>query len=116
MAPPSFGRSVNPISIKGVDYAHHITPRLLLTPEDIQTFLRPCVKSEQKVARCLVSDDKGRTQLRFLSSDGNEDPMVVGRTLCSAGGGGGSVDWCTGGGGGGAGGDGHGAPLLAKQH
>ena len=69
------------------------------------------VKSEQKVARCLVSDDKGRTQLRFLSSDGNEDPMVVGRTLCSAGGGG-SVDWCTGGGSGG----GHGAPLLAKQH
>ena len=73
------------------------------------------VKSEQKVARCLVSDDKGRTQLRFLSSDGNEDPMVVGRTLCSAGGsgGGGSVDWCTCGGGGG---DGHGVPLLAKQH
>ena len=80
-------------------------------PQDIQTFPRPCVKSEQKVARCLVSDDKGRTQLRFLSSDGNEDPMVVGRTLCSAGGGG-SVDWCTGGGSGG----GHGAPLLAKQH
>ena len=41
------------------------------------------------MARCLVSDDKGRTQLRFLSSDGNEDPMVVGRTLCCAGGGGG---------------------------
>ena len=82
----------------------------LVPPKEIQTFLRPCVKSEQKVARCLVSDDKGRTQLRFLSSDGNEDPMVVGRTLCSAAGGGGSVDWGTGGG------DGHGAPLLAKQH
>ena len=47
--------------------------------------------------------------MRFLSSDGNEDPMVVGRTLCSAGGGG-SVDWGSGGG------EGHGAPLLAKQH
>ena len=37
MAPPDFGRSVNPISIKGAYYAHQI----ILAPTDFQTFLRP---------------------------------------------------------------------------
>ena len=37
MAPPIFGTSVNPISIRGADYA----PTLLLAPQDFQTFRRP---------------------------------------------------------------------------
>ena len=37
MAPPDFGRSVNPISTRGADYAHQI----ILAPPDFQTFLRP---------------------------------------------------------------------------
>ena len=35
---PNFGRSFNPISTKGADYAHQI----ILTPPDFQTFRRPC--------------------------------------------------------------------------
>ena len=49
MAPPDFGRSVNPIhgglyrdlhalSLGGADYAHQI----ILAPPDFQTFIRPC--------------------------------------------------------------------------
>ena len=38
MAPPDFGRSVEPILTKGADYAHQI----ILAPPDFQTFLRPC--------------------------------------------------------------------------
>ena len=34
MATPDFGRSVNPISTKGADYAHGI----ILAPSDLQTF------------------------------------------------------------------------------
>ena len=37
MAPPDFGRSVNPISTRGADY----DPTSLLAPPDFQTFLRP---------------------------------------------------------------------------
>ena len=36
--PPDFGRSVNPISTKGADYAH----QLILAPPDFQTFRQPC--------------------------------------------------------------------------
>ena len=36
-APPDFGRSVNPISTRGADYAH----QMILAPPDFQTFLRP---------------------------------------------------------------------------
>ena len=47
MKPPIvFCRSVNPISIKGADYAHQI----ILAPPDFQTFRRPCL-----VKRCVVS-------------------------------------------------------------
>ena len=38
MAPPDFGRSVNPISTWGTDYAHQI----ILAPPDFQTYQRPC--------------------------------------------------------------------------
>ena len=38
MASPVFGRSVNPISTKGADYAHQI----IRAPPDFQTFRRPC--------------------------------------------------------------------------
>ena len=37
---PYFGRSVNPISTKGVDYAHQI----ILTPTDYQPFRQPCLE------------------------------------------------------------------------
>ena len=37
MAPPDFGRTINPISTKGADYAHQI----ILAPPDFQTFRRP---------------------------------------------------------------------------
>ena len=37
MAPPYFGRSVNPISTKGADYARQI----ILAPLDFWTLLRP---------------------------------------------------------------------------
>ena len=38
MAPPDFGRSVNPISTKGADHADQIT----LAHPDFQTFRQPC--------------------------------------------------------------------------
>ena len=37
MAPPDYGRSFNPISTKGGDYAH----QEILAPPDFQTFRRP---------------------------------------------------------------------------
>ena len=39
MAYSDFGRSVNPISNRGRDYAHQI----IMAPPDFQTFLRPCM-------------------------------------------------------------------------
>ena len=36
-ATPDFGRSVNPISTRGADYAHQI----ILAPSNLQTFLQP---------------------------------------------------------------------------
>ena len=38
--PPDFGRSVNPISTRGADYAHQIST--FPPPPDFQTFLHPC--------------------------------------------------------------------------
>ena len=45
MAPPDFGRSVNPISTRGrgeADYSHHIVTCLTRPHPDFQTFPRPC--------------------------------------------------------------------------
>ena len=38
LAPPIFGQTVNPISTRGADYAHHITT----SPPDFQTLRQPC--------------------------------------------------------------------------
>ena len=35
LAPPDFGRLVNPISSRGADYVHHITPRFFYPPTAI---------------------------------------------------------------------------------
>ena len=43
VAPPDFFRSVNSISTRRPDYAHHITTARLPLPPDFQTFLHPCI-------------------------------------------------------------------------
>ena len=40
--PPDFGRSVNPISTRGTDYAPHFSTR----PSDFQTKRHPCNKDK----------------------------------------------------------------------
>ena len=45
MAPPDFGRSVNPISTKGADYAHQI----VLAPPDFQIFRRPWIFKGKRI-------------------------------------------------------------------
>ena len=51
---PVFERSVDPISTRGADYAHHI----IIAPPDFQTFLRPCaVRSIEEEPRSRKRSD-----------------------------------------------------------
>ena len=49
--PPDFGKLVNPISTRGVDYAHHVTTRP--PPPDFQNFLQPYTSSSCTVGNFL---------------------------------------------------------------
>ena len=49
--PPDFGKLVNPISTRGVDYTHHVTTRP--PPPDFQNFLLPYTSSSCTVGNFL---------------------------------------------------------------
>ena len=49
---PDFGKSVNPISARGADYA----TTSLLAPPDFQTFLRPCTVTSNYSHEVSITD------------------------------------------------------------
>ena len=70
MAPPDFGRSVNPISTKGADYAHQI----ILASPDFQTLRWPCIHGCNKIMN-LELDHSRATQ--------NSDASNIEGDVCS---------------------------------
>ena len=60
MASPDFGRSVNPISPRGTDYAPHFSTR----PSDFQTKRHPCNKDTPPANESLAN----QTEMAFLSN------------------------------------------------
>ena len=63
-SPSLFGRTVDPISTRGADYANHSTTA---PHPDFQTLRRPCLSSPRTICFCLL----GYVELRAASKDVN---------------------------------------------
>ena len=73
LAPPVFGQTVNPISTKGSDYAHHSNPS---PPPDFQTLRRPCIRRAD--ASSAIVDLKTHSYESVTIAMSHSLPSVVG--------------------------------------